>query len=660
MNNQSNEFPFIFLGHGKLDAFQLDKNEECFLWFKKAVKPGERKDIMRSCPYPLAGQFCWSDYFLQFGSGGDTYDIDIMSEYGSKEFTDILDGIIVKEPEYWESNEFRNTYQQAANLFSAELERWVMEVNNIVPVAFFMGPNRAKKSDEWNKWSHEHLADAFSYINEFSRVNDEQLKKDYPENENDTDMIEVKDIDAAVGVMHPVKIKHIFGFIVKSLLKGYLYESDSKSEVNVKDGNLAGMINIVYSSDGIHEPFSTLSYSDSYLKNNTSLIENITKRLDKNSANLFFSKLEPYTQFAFYSASNSTALKILDKPSPVEFLKELLAAQPEIRKPALVSLLIFMANNIVKVGPAYGKKNDFTHADTAGEIMQLSFTYPNVTEEVFINSAFFYDKLKDYDKMLDVSIKGAGKFPESTTINTNILYSAQKSGRTEIANEYAAKTEDLSIQAKDPALLLNQVYNLVQNGENDKAKQMVHNYIGKGGKLTPELLGNMMYLYTADGADDGKRDTYLAALLNFVSMKGNEKFKTNPDLICNGTIVLNNLVRFNDSEILLAAFKEAGGVMTAGLYNQAIFSAVALKDKKKIENSLNDFLRVYDKHKKFFDNDAYTFASASNCYAVEKDEKKTMEYLKLAKDKGFDISYVKNEKDYEFLKDNKKFQKLFK
>src|SRR5258706_7303312 len=185
MNNKSNEFPFIFIGHGELDSNQLDKNEECYLWFKQAVMPQERKDIMKSCPYPLAGFFQWSDYFLQFGSGGDTYDIDIMSKYASKELNDALEGAVKKKPEFWESKEFRKMYQQAADLFSADLERWIMETDKIAPVAFFIGPNRANQNDPWNKWSHEHLADAFSYINEFSRVNDEILTIEYPPTEDE-------------------------------------------------------------------------------------------------------------------------------------------------------------------------------------------------------------------------------------------------------------------------------------------------------------------------------------------------------------------------------------------------------------------------------------------------------------------------------------------
>lgn len=656
MNKISNEFPFIYLGHGELDSFQLDKREECFLWLKEPVKPELRKDIMRSCPYPLAGFFYWSDFFLQFGSGGDTYDVDIMSKYASDELNKIMDGVTETEPEFWESDKFRAMYQQAANLFSADLDRWVTEVNKIVPLAFFIGPNRAKKNDPWNKWSHEHLPDmALNHILEFSENQYDLLNKNYPETNNDADIIEIKGIDAMVGIMHSVKIKHIFGYIVKTLLKEYLYETGEKSYKNIND--LADLVNIIYKADEIYEPFSTLSYSDSDIKHHASLIEYAVKNLDKPAGVSFISKLKPYTQLAFYAAYNRTVLLILDKADPITFLKELLKAQPESRKNVLASMLIFMANNIVKVGPAYGNKYDLTYAAIAGQIMELCFAYPNVTEEAYINSAFFYDKLKDFEKMLDLSIKGAEKFPDSTTINANILYAAQKLGRMDIANEYAGKTEDLSM--KDPALLLNQVYNLVQNGENEKAKNMVHTYISKGGKLTPELLGNMMYLYIVNSDDDCKRDTYLAALLNFVSVTGNKKFKTNPDLICNGTIVFNNLKRYEDSETLLSAFKENGGVMTAGLYNQAMFSSIAMKNKKKIESSLNDFLKVYEKHKNFFDNHAYNFATVSNCYALELNEKKTLEYLKLAKDKGFDISYVKEEKDYEFLAKNKKFQKLF-
>ncbi len=332
--------------------------------------------------------------------------------------------------------------------------------------------------------------------------------------------------------------------------------------------------------------------------------------------------------------------------------------QPPARKPVAASLLTFLANNLIKFGPAYGKKCDFIHASIAAEIFELGFDYPEVKEETFINAAACYDNLKEFDKLLEVSLKGYEKFPENTTIHVNILYSAQKLGKTDIAKQYAKKSEELSYQ--DPLLFLNHTYNLLTNGEFDKAKKMINSYVGKGGKLTPQIMGNIMYCYTVSGEDDGKRDTFLEALLNFIKGKGNLDFKTNPELICNATIVLNNLKRFTDSEILLEAFKNNKGKMTAGMYNQSMYSPVMLKDKVKIESTLNDFLKSYAKSPEIFNDHAYAFATASNCYALLSEADKTIEMLNLAKKYGWEIDYVKEEPDFKFLENNKKFIKLFK
>ncbi|GEM_PF-4757157 len=661
MQNLKVTYPFVFIGHGELSPDQIDKCEECYIWFKKPVKPEVRKLIMKTCPPPLAGFFHWADEFVHFGSADDIYDGNIMLAYCEEKYKGILEGTTDADPGFWGSKLNDDIFLNSLKAYAADLERWINEVNGIEPVAFFLGPNAASPVDEWNYWSKNSAAKlALPYISEYTIKHKELFETDHGEEETEIRTIKIKGINSWVAEMFPGHMKHIYGYVARQLLhyalrteRNIIFDADERA-------GLRAVINSIYRADGIYDGVETLTVSDSTIKHNASLIESLVNGLHPAEKYEEINKFDAYTQLAFYASNNRTAVMFANLPNAPDKLKSLLADLPEVRKPVAASLLVFLANNLVKIGPAYEKKYDFKETPLAAEIMELSFDYPEVTAEAFINAAAFCDHLKNYEKMLEVSLKGYEKFPENTSINANVLYSAQKLGRNDITQKYSKLSEELSFS--DPMLLLNHIYELVTKGNIGKAREMVLGFMNKGGKLSPELLANMIYTYTLESEDNSDKEIYLEVLLNFVKGNGknNIRFKTNPDLICNGTIVFNNLKRYEDSEILLKAFKDNDGKMTAGLYNQAMFSPVALKDMKKIEETLTDFLETYGKTPNIFKEHSYIFATVSNCYALKGDANKTIEFLKLAKKNRFDIDYIKDEADYDFLKGNTEFTNLFK
>jgi len=90
-----------------------------------------------------------------------------------------------------------------------------------------------------------------------------------------------------------------------------------------------------------------------------------------------------------------------------------------------------------------------------------------------------------------------------------------------------------------------------------------------------------------------------------------------------------------------------------------MYSAIMLKNNEAVNCTLNDFLKVYNNNRNYFDGHNYIFATASNCFALQKNAGMTIEFLKTAEEKGFDIAYIKGEADYKFLLSNDKFIKLF-
>src|SRR5205085_6858170 len=211
----------------------------------------------------------------------------------------------------------------------------------------------------------------------------------------------------------------------------------------------------------------------------------------------------------------------------------------------------------------------------------------------------------------------------------------------------------------DAALVLNQTYNFIKNGENEKARRLVLKFIERGGVVNPMLMNNILYTYI-NGTADKYKEPFLLMTMNYASQNNKNDFKTNKDFICNATIVLNNDRRYMDSEKLIEIYKENGRIMTASVYNQQMYTALKLNEKKKVRSAVSEFVKAFQNNAQIIKGHEYVLHSAASCFGYLEDRLNALEYTRLAEWNGYnDFNSIKDDEYLKILQNNPEFLKMF-
>jgi hypothetical protein len=141
-------YPFVYLNHGQLDLDSIGKCDGAYIGFVKAVPESLKKKIRDACPGPIRGDASFLDNMLSIESPGDVYDYEILSEFGT-------------DKEKAMSGDWAEFGQETADRFSAAVETWAMQVHQMCPIAFFMGPGNTDRRDPWNAWSRQKFTSTF-------------------------------------------------------------------------------------------------------------------------------------------------------------------------------------------------------------------------------------------------------------------------------------------------------------------------------------------------------------------------------------------------------------------------------------------------------------------------------------------------------------------
>lgn len=638
MSNENNKitmskYPFIYLNHGAINPESIGKNEEIFIWFKREVTKKEQKKIIKNCPPPLNCVLCWGKEFLYFGSGGDTYDFEIMQTYASEEsmaFNQLEDMEEEEMEEYLAETDFESTYetamQKAIPIYTKALEDWIMEVHEIVPIVFFNAPNNPEEQDDWAVWSEEHLYNAtLPYIKNY--------KEKYPQ------IFECENEEL-----------RFFGYIFNFLCHYIKTENRVLAEV-------LSEIEFCFDLDGIDSAFDRLNMEDSQLQGNANMLLKVLSHLSKEERVMHISKLKPYTQFAYYASyASSQNNDILANEKPIELLQKLIKDLPPSKKDIISTYLRFAGENLVRIGPGFSKRKDTTHAGLAAEILELSLLYGD-SKETFINCAAFYDWQKDYKSMLRVSLEGLKKFKNNNVLITNILYSAEKCGEKDIVAQYVHK------KTADPMMMANQSYSLVTSGKLKEANDLLLGHFKKQGEFNEYSLNNLLYLCNNYQLPEKKLlDEILELSIN--NLKNNASYRKLPDFANNLVILMNNLTKFKDVIELCIEYRNLGAYITCSLYCGYTYAASMLGDKTIIKTALDEATAALAKYSDEFKLDTASYpilnGNIAGLNALLGNKEKMLEALKKTKKIHPDFQVLKADNDFKEYWDDKDFLKLFK
>ncbi|MDO9020081.1 MAG: hypothetical protein Q8S73_14420 [Deltaproteobacteria bacterium] len=156
------DYPFLFVHHGAPDASAVGRREEVFLWFRAPVSGADRARIMAAVPTPLQRVWHWDREFCYFGSDGDSYEFAVLLDYTPEPVRAALHAADpARDPKAWH-RAFRHAtarLDEALAAFSDDLDRWLLGVHAIAPIALFWGPGGTPDDDPWHRWSVDAFAD---------------------------------------------------------------------------------------------------------------------------------------------------------------------------------------------------------------------------------------------------------------------------------------------------------------------------------------------------------------------------------------------------------------------------------------------------------------------------------------------------------------------
>lgn len=326
---------------------------------------------------------------------------------------------------------------------------------------------------------------------------------------------------------------------------------------------------------------------------------------------------------------------------------------PENEKDEIFNI-VKIANRVVRFGSDYDEP-DFERGELAASVLELTFNLKEVNDVPFMNAAAYLINAGEDEKALKACLKGNERFPDNLEILNKAKFAAELIDDGATLEIIEKKKE--SLFEKNPDAVGEEMKILVTNWRIDEAKAIFEAYSGTDEMPAPNALAKLFWIYNLSYKDEKTIPT-VDKYLEFIK-NGREEYVKHTDLAYQASLFFLNNSRWQDSDFVLNAYKSSGAELTPLILNQILSVSIISKDKSKIENAVKEFSAVYDKNQNFFNEVNYTFANVSNCYAVFGDKTKTIDYLKLAKSKLWDISYVKTMEDYKFISSDPEFLSLF-
>ncbi|NOS84037.1 MAG: hypothetical protein HOP31_02755 [Ignavibacteria bacterium] len=161
--SEKNDFPFIYIYHGKpIDIYSFQGEKYFIFFFKENITQQTVDKIEKIAPGIISGSTSWTgNMYMSFSI---TEEDEITGYYLKKrksgydvEFDDEL---------------FTGLYTDFAN----DIESWVLSVNKIAPVDFFIGHYRIAGS-KWDKYSDTKLPGVIDKLSAYTEGANDRVKR---------------------------------------------------------------------------------------------------------------------------------------------------------------------------------------------------------------------------------------------------------------------------------------------------------------------------------------------------------------------------------------------------------------------------------------------------------------------------------------------------
>jgi hypothetical protein len=496
--------PFILFGHGAVDPDSVDKNAEAFVCFRRDTTAEERRAIQDACPAAISGLFVWSDRFAYFGSGGDTFDFDVIQEF-SEQAEDLVEagdyeGVLALKPE-------------AVDAFAEEYDRWLLDAHARVPIAFASMPVRAD-ADDWGGWSDAQVDDALAALRQAAEAQPSLLA-------GGEDSSAGKDNRAA----------ECFGWILGAVL-GKLEDAPADP---ARAAGRAEAVALWYRIAAIELPLERLSMSEDLLhRQGSALAAALSAVSDPRARAARIAALDPYARLAYLASYAALDAADATRADVLQTVDAALRDAPAGQAAQMTALTSFLADNLVHETPAFDEPEP-KNAPLALELYRrvVARGGPSVTGETYARAADAAGWAGDAKAALAFaeSAFGLSLDPEVADRGAEI---AREAGDSAAAARFAERARGV----RAGSLATRKAMGQLKKGRIRDAIAMLEEHLGGGGMPTTEVLGNLALLYAKELPAKDVSERFLADLAERI--RSQPVYGSEPSVVLNFCILAGN------------------------------------------------------------------------------------------------------------------------
>lgn len=160
---ERNEFPFIYLYHGKpMDIYSFQGEKYLIFCFRESISQQISDEIDKAAPKIITGSTLWT---------GNLY-----MNYSVSDEDEITGYYLKKRRSGYDSDFNDELFKELYTEFADDIEKWVMKVHTIAPIDFFIGHNRIAGS-KWDKFSESKLPEVINRLSTLTNNANERAKR---------------------------------------------------------------------------------------------------------------------------------------------------------------------------------------------------------------------------------------------------------------------------------------------------------------------------------------------------------------------------------------------------------------------------------------------------------------------------------------------------
>ncbi len=161
--SEKNNFPFIYIYHGKpIDIYSFQGEKYFIFCFKESISQQKSDKIDKCAPKIISGSTLWT---------GNLY-----MNYSITEEDEITGHCLKKRKSGYDVEFDDALFKGLYSDFADDIEKWVLSVNKLAPVDFFIGHNRIAGS-KWDKYSDTKLPEVIEKLTTLAETANDCTKR---------------------------------------------------------------------------------------------------------------------------------------------------------------------------------------------------------------------------------------------------------------------------------------------------------------------------------------------------------------------------------------------------------------------------------------------------------------------------------------------------